>query len=392
MSATNLSGARSAANRLLRGVRDGWLILGMALALFLGLEWMYRAQGALRRALGGRSSVPTLDPAHHPYARQIWWPELRAEVQRGRVRFDPYRGWWPEPQAARYVHVDSAGRRVTIQPSPSAAGSRRLLLLGGSAMWGYTARDSFTIPSQVARRLAGAGAVEVVNLGQAAFTLTQEVTTLLLELRRGDVPDVVVFLDGNNEIATTFQSGSPGHVLNEAMFADRFRGTGGVWGDALGTFRRSQLVDRLARLVVRREAPSVPPSPAQACPVLARHYRNLSRSVAALGREYGFAVIFLWQPLRATTRKPLTEWEGSIQSWPGYRDMLQRCTTAVDSAMRDRFEVTYVPLHQLFDRDTASVFLDEYGHVTESANGVIADRIVELVRPLLASRGRRVPR
>src|SRR2546422_2514999 len=134
------------------------------------------------------------------------------------------RGWWPEPQAARYVHVDSAGRRVTIQPSPSAAGSRRLLLLGGSAMWGYTARDSFTIPSQVARRLAGAGAVEVVNLGQAAFTLTQEVTTLLLELRRGDVPDVVVFLDGSNGVATTFQSGSPGHVLNEAMFADRFRG------------------------------------------------------------------------------------------------------------------------------------------------------------------------
>jgi len=393
MFATNPSGARSAVHRLLRGMRDGWLILGMALAIFLGLEWLYRAQGALRRALSDRSDGTTQHPAH-PYAHEAWWPELQIAVQGSAVRYDPYRGWWLKPYTTRYVSVDSAGRRLTIQPRPPTTGSRRLLLLGGSAMWGYTARDSFTIPAQVARRLAAGASdpVEVINLAQSGFTLTQDVTTLLLELRGGAFPDVVVFLDGNNEIATTFQSGSPGHILNEALLADRFRGTGNLWGDVLAMFRRSQLVNRLARLVGRPEAGLAAPPPDQACPVIARHYRNLTRSVEALGREYGFTTLFLWQPLRATTRKSLTRWERSIQSLPPYRDMLQRCTAAVDTAMRNRRGLTYVPLHALFDRDTGSVFLDEYGHVTESANGVIADRIVQLVQPALASPRRRSPR
>ena len=44
----------------------------------------------------------------------------------------------------------------------------------------------------------------------------------------------------------------------------------------------------------------------------------------------------------------------------------------------------YFPLDSLFfDQDTTSVFLDQYGHLTEQANAIVANRIVDLLVPLL---------
>lgn len=38
------------------------------------------------------------------------------------------------------------------------------------------------------------------------------------------------------------------------------------------------------------------------------------------------------------------------------------------------------------DGDTTSVFLDEFGHITEVGNAVVADRIADLVVPVLSAR------
>jgi hypothetical protein len=256
-------------------------------------------------------------------------------------------------------------------------------MLGGSTMWGWTARDSATIPSLVAARLTARGEdVEVVSLAQPAFNLTQETITLLLELRRGNVPDVAVFLDGNNEIAPAIQAGSAGHILNEAQTAQALEfGRSGVWRTLLGLGRRSMLVERIGRAT--GPAPAAPP-PNALCGDVVRYYRNLVRSVEGLGREFGFSALFLWQPMRATTQKPLTAWERSIPTTPGYRPTVLRCTALADSLMADRLGRSYFQLGSLFDVDTSSVFLDDYGHVTEAANAAIADRITELLEPILA--------
>lgn len=76
-----------AAGAALRTVRDGWLILGLALAVFLGLEVAYRAQAWLRGAIRLDDTVDTtgaLDPLH-PYAGSAWYPRFLRE--RGRLAF-----------------------------------------------------------------------------------------------------------------------------------------------------------------------------------------------------------------------------------------------------------------------------------------------------------------
>jgi hypothetical protein len=105
-----------------------------------------------------------------------------------------------------------------------------------------------------------------------------------------------------------------------------------------------------------------------------------------MSREFGFEVIFYWQPLRATSGKQLTPWERSITSPRGYREWLVRCTRAADEAMTDRRGRTFFPLQSVFDRETTSIFLDDFGHVTEQGNAILADTIAQAIMTRLAGR------
>src|SRR6266702_899347 len=159
--------------RVIMWLRDAWLILGLALACFLGLEGLHRGQRGLRAALLGSSAELSLPPGH-PYAGLAWYPDYVRSYPRFQDthlgtygRYDPYRGWWARPYTSKYINIDSAGRRVTVEALDASSARLRLFLLGGSKMWGI-ARDSSTIASLVAAELRARGVhnAEVVNLGQ----------------------------------------------------------------------------------------------------------------------------------------------------------------------------------------------------------------------------------
>lgn len=383
---------RAVISRFVAALRDAWLILGVTLVLFLALDLLYRAQGAARRAL---RPLPPASPSalapNHPNAGEAWWREVHSgkHITGGGIRYDPFRGWWQLPHTSRYLNVDAEGRRITVQ-TPPAPGPRRLVyMFGGSVMWGWIVRDSFTIPSQVATRLRrlGYADVEVVNLSQSMFDLAQNLATLLVELRWGRVPAVAVFLDGNNEVAPVVQSRVLGKILNEELLARRFSRKTGLGYDLAALLHNSALVRRLTD----RVSPLPTTSTAALCDSVAGSYSREVRVIGSLAATFRFAPVFLWQPLRATSKKPLTEWERGIRSGPGWPEMLGRCTAAADSALSDRRGITFFPLHDLFDGDSTSVFLDDYGHLTERGNGIVADyiaaRIAERLGPPGAAAG-----
>jgi hypothetical protein len=365
-------------------IRDGWLMLGVTLLLFLALEFGYRGVHAIRG--GGRDSTTSVAMSPlHPYAHAYWWTAFQGRdgLMARKNRYDPYRGFWPIPAASRYVNVDSAGRRLTPQSPTTGDRPRHLFMLGGSTMWGYTARDSFTIPAltAVALRERGITDVEVVNLAQAAFNSTQEATTLLVELARGHVPDAVVFLDGYNDIATGWKYASPGHTYGEEATQQQLElGLRGFWAELVGLGRHAELIQRLQGIIGTKE-PSTPTrgDPARVCGPVAGYYRRVTLSVEAMGKEWGFPALYLQQPTHSTTHKPLTPWEKTLVP----ARTLAPCAASLDSAMADRTGKTYFSLAGLFDADTASVFVDEHAHITEAANRQVAERIADLVAPLL---------
>jgi len=360
-------------------VRQAWLVWGLTLALFLVLEFGYRATHALRA--GSRSVATAADSSQHPYAHVSWWPELQRDLRLRRNRFDPYRSHWSLPLASRLINIDSLGRRVTPQ-RPVNGPVRAVFLLGGSTAWGYTARDSMTIGAFLAEELwqRGIRDVEVVNLAQAAFNSTQEATTLLVELAHGRIPALAIFLDGYNDIATAAKYGEPAHTYGDEGIQQQLdRGRRSFGAELVGLGRHSALVLRLQRLLGRGVLPVRPPTTAAICGAVAGYYRNVSLIDDSFGRAFGFPVAHFLQPHPAVSGKPKTRWELGIPFMP----QVPPCMAAIDSALQDRGGRSFFSLTDLFDADSATVFLDSSAHLTEAANRVVAARIADLVAPLL---------
>jgi len=373
--------------RRLRWVWDAWLITGITLAVFLALELLYRGQAAMRSGLRGdeASAGEPLEQLPPGAERLEEWNEEMERVQAG---YDPYRGSWLLPSRSPSITVDSAGLRRTVHPQGELGRSRRLFLLGGSAMWGFYAPDSLTIPSLVAAGLVARGLadVEVVNLAQPGLNATQELITLLLELRRGNVPHAVVFFDGFNDVVAAGQARQAGHVNGESRLSQRWvLGGRGFWKELAGLGRHSRMIQHLHWRLSESRTSRLRRRSAETWPPITGTWPE------ALGGEFGFPVFFVWQPLLATTRKPLTPVELSLRdqlytpvpAWPETREMLRLCTAAVDSILQDGVVQTYVPLHGIFDGDPGTMFVDDWAHLTEAGDRRVADRIVDLVAPAL---------
>ena len=373
----------SASAQLRAWLRDGWIALGVAFLLFLGLEALYRGLQRVRHGAEPEVVGRVVTPGH-PYEGQPWFRELKPGLDARKNRFDPYRSYWPGPVKSRYVNIDSAGRRVTPQAVPDRAGVLHVLMLGGSTMWGFTARDSFTIPALTAQRLAAHGVANahVYNLAQAAFNTTQEASTLLLEIARGRVPDVVVLLDGYNDIATALKYRDPGHTYAEENTSQQIDlGRRTFWQELLGFGRYSKMIAGLKSKVSPAPAPAAQPkrTRSQICGETGRYYAGIAHQVEAIGQAHGFPVVYFQQPLHSTTGKALSAWEKKLP----VNAATKECADSIDAAMADRAGKSYVSLRGVFDADTATRFVDEIAHVTEEGNGEIAERIAQVIAPLL---------
>ena len=127
----------------------------------------------------------------------------------------------PKPFHGQTITIGDDGLRTTWQPpspAPASSGSKpvQILMLGGSSLWGFGARDDQTIPSLLARDLfERKWDVRIRNLAEIGYVNTQEVVALLRELQSGYRPDLVIFYDGVNDTTSAFLEREAGLTTNE---------------------------------------------------------------------------------------------------------------------------------------------------------------------------------
>lgn len=369
--------------RLLGVVRDGWLILGVMLLMFLLLEFVYRL-------IAGpvRPGMPEELAEDHPYVGSEWFVEFSTGPDgphSRRFMLDPYRFHRLAPMKTRFIEVDSQGHRRTAHSASRETARHRVFMLGGSTMWGFTVRDSFTIPSLLAQALHRLGHtdVEVLNLAESGYNSTQATNTLVYELAQGNTPHIAIHLDGYNDMATAFKWKRPGMVYDLDRTQERVDvGRAGFWAQLLNLTRQSRLMLRLSPEPGEDEESGGERVTASICPDVARYYRRIAEQNVALGESFGFEVFHFLQPMHHLTAKPLTPFERDWRKDPRFA----RCTEAIDSLMQDRTGTRYFQAYKFFDQDSVTRFVDRHSHLTEDANRVIAERMAEIVAPVLAAR------
>ncbi len=370
-----------------------WLNVGIALLVLVLIEGAARAGFALlergrhdRDLEGVRLGVGLESPAD-----ESWFEEYLQELGEAlQGEWHPYLYWRTKPYHGKYVNVDEAGIRRTWNGTPSpSSGQLRVFMFGGSMLWGQGARDEFTIPSLVSKKLTRqlASGAWVVNLAENGYVSTQEVIALMLELRNGNVPDVVVFLDGVNDPFAAFQTGVAGVPQNENHRVAEFNAlrrfsVRQVVVDRLALYRLAAAAARSVGLAPSARGPgtNIVLTDALASDVVDVYLRNVS-VVEGLAAQFGFRAVFFWQP-NVFTKKRLSQGERQWYMRSGTRPFgrpgpsLRKVYEAFGARMSaHRIDHVY-DLSGVFDEVSATIYIDEF-HVVEAGNEKIAEAIVQ---------------
>ncbi len=356
--------------------------------------------------------------------------EQDALLKSGRLDvWHAYDYWTAVPYKGKYFNIDSDGLRRTFNQTARAAAPAerpfRIFVFGGSTLFGLGARDDYTIPSFLAKDLSKDGIhnVEVFNYGQPGYSSTQEVISLLLQLKRGNIPDLVIFCDGVNDTVAAYQDGAAGLTLQEYNRAREFNILNPqlpakrvalytaalltfVNANALGKLMRAAMLD-LARPLYERIHGWLPYNRSKSeggmkpywAIVASREianglphqvvetYAKNMRLVEQAGKDAGFKSVFYWQPV-IYSKSPLSDFEketvlDSELTYAGL-DRLMAATYA-DVRQAAMADGAGIDLHDISDvlNDEKSCFWDAW-HITETCDAVVAARIEKNVLPIVA--------
>jgi lysophospholipase L1-like esterase len=398
---------------LLIHVKEGWLILGVAVLSFVLLEAM------LSLAYGVRDRIRAADPSVQrdwraqadAYSDVSWVHRYYNEFEESSVsRWASYVYWRRRPYQGEYINVDPNGLRCTWGADDDRGGERdplTIFVFGGSAMWGVGARDDYTIASLLASKLQERGiASAVINFGESGYVSTQEVIALIRQLQQDHVPDLAIFYDGVNDVYSAYQQQVAGLPQNEFNRVREFNLTQPKSYRSLRAAFVRRAIERLAvvrfsRSLLHRLRGRDRPDAAVAYWNAARNsiagkdellqkvlrvYQRNVRMAEALGQAYGFKTLFYWQPT-IFNKKHLTAYEEKQRQ--GVESLEPFCQAAYDLARQARPAVgndrSFHDLSGAFAEVDRPVFID-WCHLSEWGNAVIAERMATDVAKLLGDR------
>lgn len=328
------------------------------------------------------------------YAAQDWtktyWREANLSQSYG---YEPYIVWRHLPYSSELINYDHQGLRQTPQ-SDCSVGAYRVFAFGGSTMLGWGAPDWGTIPAYLQRGFEEylEGPVCVVNLAEDGYGSTQSLVALTLELQSGNIPDMVIFYDGVNEVIAAYESGLPSAHVSLSLIAARFEEQDPLLVTWVRGTRTYALVERLlfepkqkgyglrVETPIDAEGGLVSTASRHLADGVAKVYLGNYRIVEALAKEYGFDYYFFLQPHLAVSGKVLTNEEQTFRSRmdPALADLAREFYGNV-AILVDGYEHLWNLAHVL-DQEKIQIWFDEVGHITPEGNRLVALEMIAVIR------------
>jgi len=387
-----MSGNPGVMARLGKGFLYLVYLLASTLIVLLILE------GGLRLAARvGGPAAETADPriTADAFAGEDWVKECFREISDISMVWQSYVYWRGAEFHGSCVNIDKSGVRRSWNPTcPATKKKTKIFMFGGSTLWGFVARDDFTIPSVVSRVLSetGGACAEVTNFGETGYVITQEVIALMRLLEKGETPDIVIFYDGVNDVFSAFQNDVAGLPQNEINRRAEFNILSANTMTLLKTFvpiliKRTQIYKTLRAIATGRKDSEdggwamghtglkIEATTAERLAgEVARNYAANLEVVDALARKYGFVALFYWQPTIFRKDKP-TPYEAEIVNrMKGLKGPFLKVYNAAAESQEVSQTRGFHDLSRIFADIDRPVFID-FCHISEKGNEIIGRRI-----------------
>ncbi len=386
-----------------RWMGSAWIIVGLTLLAILLLEGSLCFLFFVKDMMAG-GTMPDPRVIAEGYGGATWPIRHYHELERLSERWEPYVYFRQHSFAGQTITIDERGFRRTWQSPrhPTKDSDHqpfRVWMFGGSSLWGFGARDDWTIPSLVAQKIHEHGIPAIVgNFSEIGYVSTQEVVAMVRALQAGDHPDLVIFYDGVNESTSALLEGEAGLTTNERNRRAEFNirqspsrlGAsliGRLVGDS-ATYRLAQSIGH--RLLNPKGPEGVLPGPGRrqelVDQVVRRYQANLA-IVEQLGRGFGFHSLHFWQPMVFAKKQTVPFESEAAEKLAWARPFLLEVYEAVRVSDGLRNVPRFHDLSRVFDEHPGLVFID-YCHTTEAGNEVVAESVAREAIEALEALGR----
>jgi hypothetical protein len=305
------------------------------------------------------------------YASQDWTEDYwREAAEAENYRYEPYVVWRHLPFDGQTIHINEEGIRET-PGAECGVEAYKVFTLGGSSMWGWGSPDWGTIPAYLQLGLEDRmqKPVCVTNFGEDAFVSTQSLIELTRQLQIGNIPDLVIFYDGVNDVYAVYDSGELGvhSALRDAV--ERYEENEHPLVKWFKSSRQFQLFERFIRNLTTAKSQSnqingdgrTEMDTQRLVKMIVQPYLNNYRMVSALAQEYGFEYAFFWQPHLAIGRKELSPEEQLIKARLN-TDLVALAKAVYDdiASLAPEYENLW-DISNVLDEEDTQIWIDEWG-------------------------------
>lgn len=320
-----------------------------------------------------------------------YWEEDTVSRQ---LQYDPFVAWKSPAFQGTQITVNENQYRVTpgadCQPD-----AYTVFVFGGSTIFGTGSPDWGTIPAYLQQGLSenSERPVCVVNFGQLGYVAAQEEIELMRQLQAGNIPDVVIFYNGVNDVYSAYLYGTTYSVYGLESIAAKVNGTlpqESLWDKLVDELQENSYTYKVFKSFADTAEEESPQSEEETrhtytkrglttdglAEEIVENVSEIHHHVLRLAELYDFEFVHVWQPILMLGNKPLAEDEiiHIETTEPTMLALYQAVYERMKTASLDNFYI----ITDVFDGVDAFIYIDRF-HLVPEGNEIVAARLLSLL-------------
>jgi len=297
----------------------------------------------------------------------------------------PYKHWEPN-QNSNSVNINSLGVRGDEISISKDSDTYRIVMLGGSAMYGlFATSDSSTIAGFLEKKIHDENPefnVEIINAGVNGATSFDETRFLDDKLLQLD-PDMVFVYDGANDLA---------YKIEDKHLSDT------TWPSEIEKFviklrnyyKTIQLIDFLDRIIQKNvfdeNNRKLEEHEEQHIEQKVELWKDRWEKICKSDKMNDIQFVISIQPYLGVGTKDLSDWEMLMKQTNKNMDLSEFYPMMISELKNiDSDCARTLDLTNVYDEYTETIFYDLV-HVVDFGNKIVADRIYEEIIPILENK------